>query len=206
MRVDNVKVTMDIPVHFNQPDKNGYVYTKESWEEVVKNAVGIPIEIIHNDGTRTVVGVTQDVQLVKEEEEKRIKYQEKISKAEDVNIKDIDSDMWFYDEQTDDYFSDIDCFVDAYKDSDEYEFDEDMMTNLPEVLWLTDSVDISMDADSIIESACEELHEDAYENISGSDRKELQNMLDEWCSKQTGTRTVYPNYKKYVRVRKEWFE
>lgn len=24
--------------------------------------------------------------------------------------------------------------------------------------------------------------------------------------KQTGTRTVYPNYKKYVRVRKEWFE
>lgn len=73
MRVDNVKVTMDIPVHFNQPDKNGYVYTKESWEEVVKNAVGIPIEIIHNDGTRTVVGVTQDVQLVKDGEEDIIK-------------------------------------------------------------------------------------------------------------------------------------
>lgn len=114
--------------------------------------------------------------------------------------------MWFYDKQTNDYFSDIDYFVDAYKDSDEYESDEEMMNNLPEFLWLTDSVDISMDADSIIESACEELHEDAYENISGSDRKELQNMLDEWCSKQTGTRTVYPNYKKYVRVRKEWFE
>lgn len=62
MRVDNVKVTMDIHVHFNQPDKkNGYVYTKESWEEAVKNAVGISIEIIHDDGIRTVVGVTQDV-------------------------------------------------------------------------------------------------------------------------------------------------
>lgn len=73
MRVDNVKVTMDIPVHFNQPDKNGYVYTKESWEEAVKNAVGIPIEIIHDDGTRTVVGVTQDVQLVKDGEEDIIK-------------------------------------------------------------------------------------------------------------------------------------
>ena len=142
----------------------------------------------------------------KEEEEKRIKYQEIISKAEEVDIKNIDSDMWFYDKQTNDYFSDIDYFVDAYKDSDEYESDEEMMNNLPEFLWLTDSVDISMDADSIIESACEELHEDAYENISGSDRKELQNMLDEWCSKQTGTRTVYPNYKKYVRGRKEWFE
>lgn len=142
----------------------------------------------------------------KEKEENRIKYQEKISKAEEVDIKDIDSDMWFYDEQTDDYFPDVDSFVDAYKDFDEYESDEEMMNNLPEVLWLTDPVDISMDADSIIENACEELHEDASENISGEDRKELQNMLDEWCKKQTGTRTVYPNYKRYIRVRKEWFE
>ena len=93
----------------------------------------------------------------KEEEEKRIKHQEKISKAEEVDIKDIDSEMWFYDEQTDDYFSDIDCFADAYKDSEEYESDEEMLDNLPEVLWLTDSVDISMDAYSIIENACEEL-------------------------------------------------
>ena len=73
MRVDNVKVTIDIPVHFNQPDKNGYVYTKESWGEAVQNAVGIPIEIIHDDGTRIVVGVTQDVQLVKDGEEDLIK-------------------------------------------------------------------------------------------------------------------------------------
>lgn len=73
MRTENVKVTFDIPVHFNHPDKNGYIYTKESWEEAVKNAVGIPIEIIHDDGTRTVVGVTQDVQLVKDGEEDIIK-------------------------------------------------------------------------------------------------------------------------------------
>lgn len=73
MRVDNVKVTMDIPVHFNQPDKNGYVYTKESWEEAVKNAVGVPIEIINDDGTRTSVGVAQDVQLVKDGEDDIIK-------------------------------------------------------------------------------------------------------------------------------------
>lgn len=73
MRVENVKVTFDIPVHFGLPDKNGYVYTKESWDEAVKNAVDIPIEIIHDDGTRTVVGVTQDVQLVKDGEEDIIK-------------------------------------------------------------------------------------------------------------------------------------
>lgn len=96
--------------------------------------------------------------------------------------------------------------MDAYKDSDEYESDEEMMNNLPDVLWLTDHVDISMDAEQIIENACEELHEDACENISSDDKIELQDMLDEWCNKQTGTKTVYPNYKKYVRVRKEWFK
>lgn len=73
MRVENVKVTMDIPVHFNQPDKNGYVYTKESWEEAIKNEVGIPIEIVHDDGTRTIVGVAQDVKLTKDGEEDIIK-------------------------------------------------------------------------------------------------------------------------------------
>lgn len=73
MRVDNVKVTMDIPVHFNQPDKNGYVYTKESWEEAVKNAVGIPIEIIHDDDTRTVVGIVKDMKFVKDDDQDIIK-------------------------------------------------------------------------------------------------------------------------------------
>ena len=64
MKVDDIKITMEIPVRFNWPDKNGYVYTKESWEEAVKNAVNTSIEIIHDDDTWTVVGAAQDVQLV----------------------------------------------------------------------------------------------------------------------------------------------
>ncbi len=140
-----------------------------------------------------------------DEQERRIKYQETIAKAMEVDLSDVGSDMWLYDEQTYDYFSDVEYFVDAYKDNEEFADDQEMFDNLPKVLWLCDNVDISMDADSIIENACEELHEDAEDSISNEDRKELQNMLDEWCRKQTGTRTVYPNYKKYVRVRKEWF-
>lgn len=75
MRVENVKVIFDIPVHFGQPDKNGYVYTKEAWEEVVKKAADIPtpIEIINDDGTRTALGVTQDIKLVKDGDENIIK-------------------------------------------------------------------------------------------------------------------------------------
>lgn len=46
---------------------------KECWKEAVKNAVGVSIVIIHDDGVRTVVGVAQDVQLVKDGEEDIIK-------------------------------------------------------------------------------------------------------------------------------------
>lgn len=69
MRTENVKVTMEIPVRFNEPDRNGYVYTKESWEKAVKNAVNTPIEIINDDGTRAMVGVAQDVRLIKKDDE-----------------------------------------------------------------------------------------------------------------------------------------
>ena len=37
-------------------------------------------------------------------------------------------------------------------------------------------------------------------------KKELQEFLDKWCAKQTGTTTYYPCYKEYVRVQKEWFD
>ena len=63
---------------------------------------------------------------------------------------------------------------------------------------------LGFDEDIIIENACDELHEDARDNIS--DEKELQEFLDKWCEKQTGTTTYYPCYKEYVRVKKEWFD
>ena len=144
-------------------------------------------------------------QRAKDEKEKRIKYQKTIAKANEVDINELPKDTWFYDEQTDDYFSDIEGFVDSYKDYSEFENDKEMIANLPPVLWICGTTDISMDAGSIVEDACEQLHEDALESISYDDMKELQNFLDEWCAKQTGTRTLYPCYKEYVRVQKEWF-
>ena len=61
-----------------------------------------------------------------------------------------------------------------------------------------------MDADDIVSSACEDLHEDAMDAISESDIQELQYILDDWCKKQVGgTTTYYPRYKQYVRVPRE---
>lgn len=143
-------------------------------------------------------------QRVKDEEEKRIKYQETIAKAKEVNIKSVST--YLYDEQTDQYFAEIEDFVDEYKDNTEFEDDEEMLENLPEVLWVCSIAKISMDATDIIENACEELHEEALDTISDEDKKELQKCLDKWCSEHGGTTTYYPCYKEYVRVKKEWFD
>ena len=143
-----------------------------------------------------------------ENKEKRIKYQEVINKAKEIELK--DASEYIYDEESEQYFSDEISFVDywweLYKEESHYcsNFDEYFEKYVPKVLWNCEEIKISMDADSIIENACEELHEDARDNIS--DEKELQEFLDKWCKKQTGTTTYYPCYKEYVRVKKEWFD
>lgn len=143
-------------------------------------------------------------QKVIDEKENRIKYQETIENAKEVDIKSVST--YLYDQQTDHYFAEIEDFVEEYKDNADFESDEKMLNNLPEVLWVCSEADISIDADSIIENACDNLHEDALDVISYEDRQELQEFLDKWCEKQSGTRTYYPCYKEYVRVQKEWFD
>lgn len=60
----------------------------------------------------------------------------------------------------------------------------------------THSIDLSIDASNVIEDACSELHEDAMDNISDEDQKELQTLLDKWCKdNQAGTTTYYADYK-----------
>lgn len=143
-----------------------------------------------------------------EAEENRIKYQKTIGKAKEIELK--DASYYMYDEQSKQYFSDENEFVEYYyqewfeRYSGGMSFNAYFDSQVPKVLWNCEVVKISMDADSIIENACEELHEDARDNISNE--KELQEVLDKWCEKQTGTITYYPCYKEYVRVQKEWFD
>lgn len=140
--------------------------------------------------------------LEQEREEKRIKYQETINKAKEIDIESVFT--YLYDEKSNEYFSDIDEFITYYEDVADFKNDEEMLKKLPEILWVCEEAMLSMDADSIIDNACDELHEDARENIS--DEKELQEFLDKWCAKQSGTTSYYPCYREYVRVQKEWFD
>ncbi len=146
--------------------------------------------------------------LEKEEAVRKQNYQNKIGRAKEIDLKQVS--YYMYDEESQDYFADENEFADHYFNLylDEIEenhipFDEYFEKYVPKVLWNCDVVKMYIDADSIVSDACEELHEDAVDNVDGMD--ELQEFLDKWCAKQTGTTTYYPDYHEYVKVRRKWF-
>ena len=60
MRTDNIKVTITIPIPYDQPDKNGNIYTKEAVEKAVNNLhKHIPI-IFRDESEEKVIGTTTD--------------------------------------------------------------------------------------------------------------------------------------------------
>lgn len=132
----------------------------------------------------------------KAEEEKRItKYNKTIAKAKEVQESDVKTML--YCEEFDKYYDSTDDFFEEY--SGEYSDEEIYMK--PEFLWVCSMAEIRIDADSVIENACDDLHEDASENC---DYGSLQKALNEWCKEQTGTTTYYPCYKEYVKI--DWSE
>jgi hypothetical protein len=70
----------------------------------------------------------------------------------------------------------------------------------PTYVWATYPMQINIDAYCIVENATDELWEGAFDSISDSDIRELQEYLNKWCANQTGTRTYYPDYSKTVRI------
>jgi len=97
-----------------------------------------------------------------------------------------------YMDNLDRYIFDEDDLEIAIEDCEECEIDLSKLR-----IYGTREAKISLDADSIAESACDELHEDAYEYC---DIKGLQEILDKWCKEQTDTATYYPDYKIGVRM------
>lgn len=82
------------------------------------------------------------------------------------------------------YFSDIEDLLEHCKDID---------IPAPAYVWSTQEINLGMDAYSIVESACDELHEEAINNIENIE--ELQDFLNAWCAKQTGTNTYTVDYR-----------
>lgn len=128
----------------------------------------------------------------KADEEERIKkWNEKVANAVAVDEKDVHTML--YCEEFDEYYYTVYEFLDDYASYHEE-------NERPERLWITSVEKINIDVYSILENACDDLHEDAMESIGEEDIAELEKFLDNWCSKQTRTTTYYPCYKQYVVI------
>lgn len=92
------------------------------------------------------------------------------------------------------YFSEWEEFFDAWYDNNDVEDDK------PEYVWITEGVEMHIDADYIVECATEELYEDAKDNVSDTELKELQDFLDDWCRRCGVGTTYYENHKYKVRI------
>jgi len=118
---------------------------------------------------------------------------EKWDKSEKITEKEaFEKFNCLYIGNLDRYIYDKDDLETAIEDCEEYEINPSKLR-----IYGTKEIKISLDADSIAESACDELHEDAYEYC---DIKGLQEILDKWCKEQTDTATYYPDYKIGVRM------
>lgn len=78
---------------------------------------------------------------------------------------------------------------------------EDQTGERPTYAWATVGYRIALEADGIVENACSDLHEEAYDNIAAEAIEELQAFLTAWCEKHgDGTTTYEPDYKRAVLV------
>lgn len=97
-------------------------------------------------------------------------------------------------EKNDGYFSDIEELE---------EYCEEHSIEMPKYVYGTTPYSISMNAEDIIEEACDNLHEDAMSCITDNDIEELQKYLNEWCRNQTGTTTYEVDYSYAILLKGE---
>ena len=140
----------------------------------------------------------KESQRTKHLEEAR-KKQEAMDNAPVIPKEELDKVECFYSESygsNDGYFFDWDEFFECW-------FENSTPDSIrPEYVWTTEPVRMSIDAQNIIEQATDDLYEDASQDVSDKERKELQDFLDGWC-KRCGVGTTYYESHKY-KVRIPW--
>lgn len=95
------------------------------------------------------------------------------------------------------YFS---CWEDFF---DSWNEDREEFTEKPLYVWGTEEVEMSFDASSIVSNACEDMYEDAYDDIGADAVAEMQRYLNEW--KEKYGRTSYLLTTKHA-IRIPWEE
>ena len=134
-------------------------------------------------------------------EEER-KEQERMDNAKEVPAEQFDMYYSEWYSPDDGYF---DCFEDFFLAWENSVYCGDCTDDdRPEFVYGTMAVEMRIDADYIVEAACEDLYEDAECDIGTEEMIELQAYLNDWCAKCGVAKTFY--YDKNFKVRIPWEE
>ena len=98
---------------------------------------------------------------------------------------------WVYDDDKDEFHSDVGAFVDAWE-CDHEEGDEPRGR-----LYACVPMDFALNAADMLESATQDHHEDAYDDFDAGAVNELQAFLDGWAQANAPT-SVQPDYSRAI--------
>ena len=132
-----------------------------------------------------------------EEAQRKAAEMDRLAAIPEASEEEIANTEMFYSESfpyNEGYFNDFEEFFDAW--SDNHEPDDEK----PEFCFGTDSAGFYIDAESIVEDACEDLYEDAFEDCSNI--RELQDAIDIWAAKN-GPGDSYCYHKRF-KIRIPW--
>lgn len=142
-----------------------------------------------------------DAVVQRRQQEENRKEKERLEKAEKHEPNALgslftmaQSDFYSHNEG---YFS---CWEDFF---DSWNEDREEFTEKPLYVWGTEEVAMSFDASSIVSNACEDMYEDAYDDIGADAVAEMQRYLNEW--KEKYGRTSYLLTTKHA-IRIPWEE
>ena len=62
MRVDNIEITMKIPLPIDKPDGNDVSYSRDALMDGFKDCKGAPLVVVKDDGSQACIGTTRGVQ------------------------------------------------------------------------------------------------------------------------------------------------
>lgn len=149
-------------------------------------------EIIPNHRTKCDCEKQRELDLI----ERQKKEAANLAKAFEAPLEVLEKSLMFF---SDDYGYD-DGFFSDWEEFFEYWYDNHGADDpRPQYVWATYPVEMKIDAADIIESATEELCEEAADDISDEKTVELQKLLDDWC-KSAGVRTTYYQSKYKVKI------
>ena len=68
MRTNNIKVTINMPLPVDKPDKNGVIYSKEALTNAFANARNKPLITYTSEGVQVPIGIINGATIYEEEQ------------------------------------------------------------------------------------------------------------------------------------------